>query len=59
MLKSVLSSIYRVSAKKVSQSPSARRQWLQEVTLSENRSAGFNPRKARNKSVKGITILHK
>lgn len=59
MLKSVLSSITRASNKKVNQSPSARRQWLQEVTLNEHRSTEFNPRRARNKSVKGITIIHK
>ena len=57
MIKNVINSIVKVSNKRATLSPSTRRQWLQEITLAEHRSSDFNPKKARNKSIKGISIF--
>lgn len=59
MIKQALNSIVRVNSRRLTQLPANKRQWIQEMTLNEHKSAGFNPRKARHKSVKEISFLTK
>ena len=59
MLKSVINSFVKTNNRKVAKSPANKRAWLQESTLADHRSAGFNPKRARYKSVKGISIFNK
>ena len=59
MLKNVINSFVKANHRKVVKSPANRRAWLQESTLADHRSTGFNPKRARYKSVKGISIFNK
>lgn len=59
MIKNVINSISKVGSRKLTSYPSQKRQWIQEVTLAEHRATEFNPKRARNKSVKDINILNK
>lgn len=58
MLKNVLNSIAKNNRKGISNAIT-RKQWIQEITLAEHKSSSYNPRKARYKSVKGISSLNK
>lgn len=58
MLKNMLSAIAKSNSRRISETAN-RKIWIYETTLAENRSKSFNPKKARYKSVKGISILNK
>jgi len=59
MLKSVVNALVKQNNRRVANSPAQKRQWLHEATLADHRSSGFNPKRARYKSVKGISIMNK
>lgn len=59
MLKSVISAFVKQNKRRVALSPANKKQWLQESTLADHRSSDFNPKRARYKSVKGLSILNK
>lgn len=56
MIKQVLNSMVRGNSRRLTQLPANKRQWIQEITLMEHKSNEFNPRKARNKSIKKINF---
>ena len=59
MLKSVLNTLVKQSSRRVIKDPASKKAWLQESTLADHRSTGFNPKRARYKSTKGLTILNR
>ena len=58
MIKNALRSIARNSQRKTA-SIIQKKAIVNEITAAEHNSQAYNPKRARYKSVKGITVIHK